>query len=178
MSRVGKQPIDVPDGVQVSVTRNHIKVQGTKGQLEWNFHPEMKVGVADGQIKVERPSDQKLHRSLHGLTRTLICNMVTGVTQGFRREMDIIGVGYRANKEGNDLVLQLGFSHPVHFPIPEGIQIDIEKQTRISIQGIDKQQVGQVAANIRAIKPPEPYKGKGIKYSDEVIKRKAGKSGA
>lgn len=178
MSRVGKQPIDVPDGVQVSVTQNHIKVQGAKGQLEWDFHPEMKVIVADGQIKVERPSDQKMHRSLHGLTRTLVYNMVTGVTKGFKREMDIIGVGYRANVEGKDLVFQLGFSHPVRFPIPDGIEIDVEKQTRINIQGINKQQVGQVAANIRSIRPPEPYKGKGVKYSDEVIKRKAGKSGA
>jgi large subunit ribosomal protein L6 len=178
MSRVGKQPIVVPDGVQVDVVQNHIQVKGTKGQLEWDFHPEVKVTLDNGQIKVERPSDQKLHRSLHGLTRTLIYNMVTGVTQGFTRELEIVGVGYRANVEGNKLVLQLGFSHPVHFPVPNGITIEVEKQTKISIKGIDKQQVGQVAANIRAIRPPEPYKGKGVKYADEVIKRKAGKSGA
>ena len=178
MSRVGKQPIAVPDGVQVSVVQNHIQIKGPKGQLEWDFHPEMQVTLDKGQIMVGRPDDQKLHRALHGLTRTLVCNMVTGVTQGFTKALEIVGVGYRANVEGHNLGLQLGFSHPVRFPIPQGIQIEVEKQTKIYVKGIDKQQVGQIAANIRALRPPEPYKGKGIKYADETIKRKAGKSGA
>jgi large subunit ribosomal protein L6 len=178
MSRVGQKPIGIPDGVQVQVEQNHITVKGPKGQLEWDFNPEMKVVLDNGQIKIERPSDQKLHRSLHGLTRTLIDNMVTGVTRGFEKKLEIVGVGYRAKVEGEKLALQLGFSHPVQFSIPKGIQVEVQKQTAIRVWGIDKQQVGQVAANIRALKPPEPYKGKGIKYVDEVIKRKAGKSGA
>ncbi len=178
MSRVGKQPIAVPAGVDVQLTRNLIKVKGPKGELEWEFHPELTVSAGDGQIKVLRPNDQKVYRALHGLTRSLISNMVTGVTSGFKKDLEIVGVGYRANVEGSKLVLQLGFSHPVHFPIPAGISIEVEKQTKVSISGIDKQQVGQVAANIRSVRPPEPYKGKGVKYADEIIKRKAGKSGA
>jgi large subunit ribosomal protein L6 len=178
MSRVGKKPIPVPEGVQVNIDQNHVMVKGAKGQLEWDFNPELKVMLDDGHIKVECPIEQKMYRALHGLTRTLISNMVTGVTQGFEKKLEIVGVGYRANVEGKTLILQLGFSHPVRFPIPDGIQIEVEKQTLVSIKGIDKQQVGQVAANIRAFRPPEPYKGKGIKYADEVIRRKAGKSGA
>ncbi len=178
MSRVGKQIIAVPAGVGIQIDQNLIKVKGPKGELEWEFNPGMKVSTGDGQIKVERPDDQKISRSLHGLTSTLIYNMVTGVTQGFKKDLEIVGVGYRANVEGDKLVLQLGFSHPVNFPIPKGINIEVEKQTKVSISGIDKQQVGQVAANIRSIRPPEPYKGKGVKYADEVIRRKTGKSGA
>jgi large subunit ribosomal protein L6 len=178
MSRVGKKPILVPKGVSVQLAQNHIKVQGAKGQLEWDINPELDVVYDDGWIKVKCAGEQKANRALHGLTRTLISNMISGVAQGFEKQLEIIGVGYRANVEGTDLVLQVGFSHQVRFPVPDGIKIEVEKQTQISIKGIDKQQVGQIAANIRAIKPPEPYKGKGIKYKHEVIKRKAGKTGA
>ncbi len=178
MSRIGKKPIKIPDGVQVDIKQNLIRVKGPKGELKWDFNPEMKVVALDGLINVQRPNDQKIFRSLHGLTRSLIDNMVAGVTKGFEKKLQIVGVGYRANVEGEMLNLLLGFSHPVKFIIPKGIKIGVEKQTLISIQGIDKQQVGQVAANIRRFRPPEPYKGKGIRYVDEVIKIKAGKSGA
>jgi len=177
MSRVGKRPIPVPDAVQVSIEGNRIKVKGPKGELKYEFHPRLEVKVEDGAIVVRRPNDEKLLRSLHGLTRTLIANMVTGVTEGFQKSLEIVGVGYRANVSGRELELSLGYSHPVIFRIPEGIEITVDRQTRIDVKGIDKQLVGQVAANIRALRPPEPYKGKGIKYVDEVIHRKAGKAG-
>ena len=178
MSRVGKKPITVPTGVQVKIEQNKISVQGPKGKLENIFSPDLEYSLKDGLVSVICPSADKRHRSLYGLTRTMIANMIKGVTDGFERVLDIVGVGYRANVEGKDLVLQLGYTHPIRFPIPEGIKIEVDKQVRINVRGSDKQLVGQVAANIREYRVPEPYKGKGVKYTDEVIKRKVGKAGA
>ncbi len=179
MSRVGKQPIALPSGVEVKIgTGNTVTVKGPKGQLEQTFNPEMVLELDGNVLTVKRPNEEKYFRSLHGLTRTLLSNMVQGVTAGFKKTLEINGVGYRANVEGKNLNLLLGYSHPVNFPIPGELSITVEKQTVINIEGIDKQLVGQVAADIRAFRKPEPYKGKGIKYSDEIIRRKAGKAGA
>lgn len=177
MSRVGRLPITVPSGVDVSLTGNHLSVKGTRGTLERSLPTQMRINVADGVITVERPSDTTLHRSLHGLTRTLVFNMVEGVSRGFTRDLDLVGVGFRATKQGNDLVLTLGFSHPIRYTPPEGITINVPAPTQISISGADKEAVGQVAAKIRSFRKPEPYKGKGVLYRGEVIRRKAGKSG-
>lgn len=177
MSRIGKLPIKIVDGVTVDIKGNEIAVKGPKGSLTSVFHPEMEVSVENGEIFVRRPSDDEKHRSLHGLTRSLINNMVLGVTEGFRKDLEVNGVGYRVQKQGKNLVMNLGFSHQVIVPEIDGITIEVKDQNNISIVGIDKQKVGQFAAEIRAKRPPEPYKGKGIKYSNEVIKRKAGKSG-
>lgn len=178
MSRIGKAPIPVPSGVKVQVSEdNTVTVTGPKGTLTQSFHPDLKIGMEDGKIVVERSDDSKQHRSLHGLTRTLVANMVTGVTQGFTKNLEINGVGYRVAKVGNNLVFQVGYSHPVEFDPPPGIQFAVDGTTKLSVTGIDKYMVGQVAAQIRSIRKPEPYKGKGIKYATEVIRRKAGKAG-
>ncbi len=177
MSRVGKQPIKLADSVTVQIDGPVVTVKGPKGQLTRTFHPDIRITQADGTLTVTRPSDEKLHRSLHGLTRTLLANMVTGVSAGFTRTLEVQGVGYRAQKAGNGLTLNLGFSHPVEVTPPPGIEFTVEGTNRIHVQGIDKELVGQTAANLRSIRPPEPYKGKGIRYSDEVVRRKAGKAG-
>ena len=177
MSRIGKQPITVPAGVEIKIDGAKITVKGPKGQMERSLHPEMKVTFENGVITVERPSDNKMHKSLHGLTRTLVSNMVVGVTEGFKKELEVNGVGYRVAKQGNQLVMNLGFSHQVIFTEEEGIQLDAPTPNKIIVSGYDKQRVGQIAAEIREKRPPEPYKGKGIKYIDEVIIRKEGKAG-
>ena len=179
MSRIGRAPITVPAGVEVKVDEhNHITVKGPKGTLERTLVPQMKIDVEAGVIHVSRPDDTKENRSLHGLTRTLIDNMVVGVTHGFEKKLEINGVGYRATKEGKNLVMNLGFSHQVIMEEVPGITIEVPGPNKIIINGCDKQQVGQFAAEVREKRPPEPYKGKGIKYTDEVIRRKAGKTGA
>lgn len=177
MSRIGKLPIKIIDGVNVQIDGNEIVVKGPKGSLTSKVHSEMKVLVENGEILVQRPSNDEKHRSLHGLTRSLINNMVIGVTEGFKKDLEVNGVGYRVQKQGKNLIMNLGFSHQVIVPEIEGITIEVKDQNSISVFGIDKQKVGQFAAEIRAKRPPEPYKGKGIKYSNEVIKRKAGKAG-
>ena len=178
MSRIGRKPIQVPSGVDVKIDGHHITVKGPKGTLEREIHKDMTASLDNGVITVTRPSDDKEHRSLHGLTRTLIHNMVIGVTEGFKKELDVNGVGYRVAKEGNKLNMTLGFSHPVIVEEIEGITIEVPGPNKIIVHGCDKQMVGQFAAEIREKRPPEPYKGKGIKYTDEVIRRKAGKTGA
>jgi large subunit ribosomal protein L6 len=162
--------------VDVKLDGAHLVVKGPKGQLELDVHPEMQVSVDDGQLTVARPSDKKEHRALHGLTRALINNMVTGVTEGFERNLEIVGVGYRAEMKGKGLTLSLGFSHTIDYPAPEGIEFEVPQPTNIVVRGIDKQKVGQVAAEIRAFRPPEPYKGKGVRYAGEHVRRKAGKA--
>ena len=178
MSRVGRMPIDIPAGVNVNLDGHVITVKGPKGELTRTLHPDMKITVADNVITVERPSDEKEHRALHGLTRALVANMVTGVTTGFKKELEIVGVGYRAQMQGKNLVLSLGFSHPVEVVPPAGIEFACESPIKIVVRGIDKQLVGQVASNVRGYRPPEPYKGKGIRYASEYVIRKAGKAGA
>lgn len=177
MSRIGKKPIAIPKGVEVKIEGNLVSVKGPKGSLSYSHRPEMKVEVEDGQVIVTRPDDSKLHKSLHGLTRTLINNMVEGVTHGYKKELEVNGVGYRAQKQGKNLVMNLGYSHQVIMPEVDGITIDVPAPNKIVVNGADKQLVGAFAANIREKRPPEPYKGKGIKYVDEVIIRKEGKAG-
>lgn len=177
MSRIGKAPIPIPAGVEVKQDGDHITIKGPKGQLERDLHPNITVEVIENEIVCTRPDDSKQNRSLHGLTRALINNMVQGVTQGFSKTLEIDGVGYRAQKNGKVLTLNIGFSHPVEIEDPEGVETKIESPTRVIVEGIDKESVGQHAANIRAKRPPEPYKGHGIKYSDERIRRKVGKTG-
>jgi large subunit ribosomal protein L6 len=177
MSRIGKKPIDIPAGVTVTLDRNTVSVAGPKGKLEQEIHYKAVVSVEGNVVNVDRKDETKISRSVHGLTRTLISNMVTGVTQGYTKKLDIVGVGYRVAQKGADLDLSLGFSHPVIFTPPAGIELKAETQTKIAVIGIDKQLVGQVAANIRKLRAPEPYKGKGIRYEGEYILRKAGKTG-
>ncbi|MFN2582085.1 MAG: 50S ribosomal protein L6 [Candidatus Dormibacteria bacterium] len=177
MSRIGKLPITVPAGVDVTLTGSHLSVKGTRGTLERSLPPAMRISVEGGVITVERPTNTTTHRSLHGLTRTLVNNMVEGVSRGFTRDLDLVGVGFRAAKQGNDLVLTLGYSHPIRYSPPEGVNIDVPAPTQIAISGVDKELVGQVAAKIRSFRKPEPYKGKGILYRGEQLRRKAGKSG-
>ncbi len=177
MSRVGKKPIPIPKGVEVNINGNEVRVKGPKGELCRSFPPEMSIKLTDGVLTVSRPSDSKLHRSLHGLTRTLLANMIQGVSEGFRKSLEIVGVGYRAQKSREGLVLQLGYSHPVEITPPPGISLEVESPTRITVSGIDKELVGQVAAQIRAARPPDPYKGKGVRYLGEQIRHKAGKAG-
>jgi len=178
MSRVGKQPIEIPAGVEVKIKGNHISVKGPKGLLEREFNQEINVAVEEGQLVVTRPSDNKNHMSLHGLTRALLANMVEGVTKGFEKSLDIVGVGYRAAKQGKKLVLTVGYSHPVEMEPEDGLEIDVPAPNKIIVKGIDKAKVGQLAANIRFVRSPEPYKGKGIRYSDEIVRLKAGKAGS
>jgi large subunit ribosomal protein L6 len=177
MSRIGRQPIAVPAGVDVTIDGRTITVKGPKGTLSREVHPDMLVRRENGSVVVERPSDQKTHRQLHGLTRTLVSNMVVGVSDGFRKGLEITGVGYRAALVGQKLQLSLGYSHPIEIEPPTGISFELENPTRLAVVGIDKELVGQVAASVRATRKPEPYKGKGVRYAGEVIRRKAGKAG-
>ena len=178
MSRVGRMPIEIPAGVTVSQNENTLTVKGAKGELTRTFHPDINIAVEENVITVTRPSDGKEHRSLHGLTRALVANMVTGVHEGFTKTLEINGVGYRAAKQGNKLALTLGFSHPVEMEAPAGITIDVPAPNKIVVSGADKEVVGAVAADIRKWRKPEAYKGKGIRYEGEVVRRKAGKAGA
>lgn len=178
MSRVGKKPIEIPSGVETKIETGKITVKGPLGEISQNLSPKLTVKKEDNKLMVERPSDQKVYRALHGLTRNLIANMVTGVSKGYEKTLEISGVGFKASAQGPNLMLSLGFSHPVVYPVPEGIKATVDsKQTQITLKGIDKQLVGQTAATLRGLKVPEPYKGKGIKYSTEVIHRKEGKTG-
>ncbi|WP_163971958.1 50S ribosomal protein L6 [Oceanobacillus halotolerans] len=176
MSRIGLKPVEIPDGVEVKLNDNTVTVKGPKGELTREFHSDMKIVIEDNVLTVERPSDNKAHRSLHGTTRSLIGNMVEGVHKGFEKNLEINGVGYRAQKQGNKVVVNAGYSHPVEIEPQDGIEIDVPKNTQIIVKGIDKELVGAVAANIRAIRPPEPYKGKGIRYANEYVRRKEGKT--
>jgi large subunit ribosomal protein L6 len=175
MSRIGRAPITIPAGVDVTISGTNVAVKGPKGSLAMNVHPNMTVTLEDGVMTVTRPNDSGPNRSLHGLTRTLLANMVTGVTTGFQKKLEIQGVGYRASKKGDDLEILVGYSHPVVVAPPENIEFEVPVPTQILIKGIDKQRVGQVAADIRSIRQPEPYKGKGIRYEGEVVRRKVGK---
>ncbi len=183
MSRIGLLPITVAEKVSIDIGKNNVvTVKGPKGELSLQVDPDIKVALADGELTVSRPTEQKRHKSMHGLYRSLIDNMVTGVSEGFRRQLEIIGVGFRASISNGVLELALGFSHPIYFVPPEGVSISVEeargKNTIITIDGIDKQLVGQVAAKIRSLRPPEPYKGKGVRYVNEYVRRKAGKTAA
>ena len=177
MSRIGRRPIAIPAGVEIDLRGAHITVRGPKGELQRTLPAAMRVRVDEGQVTVERPSEAKSHPELHGLTLTLVANMVEGVTNGYRKSLEISGVGYRAQKVGENLQLALGYSHPVDVEAPEGISFEIESPTRLSVVGIDKELVGQVAARVRSKRKPEPYKGKGVRYVGEQVRRKAGKTG-
>ena len=179
MSRIGRTPVPIPDGVRVDIQGSQVVVTGPKGSLSREFHRDMEIVLDDGQLLIRRPTDQRHHRALHGLTRALLNNMVIGVTQGFQKQLEVQGVGYRVDLQGDgSLMLQLGFSHPVRIAPLEGIKFDVEARSKvITVSGIDKELVGQVAAEIRAWRPPEPYKGKGIRYVGEYVRRKAGKAG-
>jgi len=178
MSRIGNAPINIPSGVEVSVSGSVLKAKGSKGELEFNLPSQIKVEIDESVLSVSRADDLRESRALHGLSRALVNNMVTGVSEGFKKELEIVGVGYRAKASGpNKLELALGFSHPVNYEAPEGISFEVPEPTKIIVSGIDKQMVGQVAAEIRSYRPPEPYKGKGVKYAGERIMRKAGKAG-
>jgi len=178
MSRIGRAPITVPAGVELKLNGHELTVKGPKGTLVQELHPEMKFELEDGTINISRPSEQKIHKSLHGLTRSLVFNMVEGVTNGFKKELDVNGVGYRVALDGKKLVMNLGYSHQVIMEEIDGVSIEVPSPNKIIISGIDKQKVGQFAAEVRKKRPPEPYKGKGIKYVDEHIRRKEGKTGA
>jgi large subunit ribosomal protein L6 len=177
MSRIGRLPIQIPSGVDVTIEGRKLTVKGPKGELSRELHPDMAVRQEDGSIVVSRPTEQKTHKQLHGLTRTLVNNMVVGVTDGYRKGLEITGVGYRAVKVGEKLQLSLGYSHPVEIDPPKGITFELENPTRLAVIGIDKELVGQVAAQVRSSRKPEPYKGKGVRYAGEQVRRKAGKAG-
>lgn len=178
MSRIGLKPITIPSGVEVKVdTNNYVVVKGAKGKLEQQLDKEIKIDIEDNVIHLSRPTEQKRHKSLHGLTRTLLANMIEGVINGYTKSLEIVGTGYRAQKQGKKLVLTLGFSHPVEMEDPEGIEVEVPAATKIIVKGIDKQQVGNYAAVIRDLRRPEPYKGKGVRYEGEVVRRKEGKTG-
>ncbi|NLK44726.1 MAG: 50S ribosomal protein L6 [Tissierellia bacterium] len=178
MSRIGLKPITIPSGVDIKINDNNlVEVKGPKGQLKEQLSPEMIITIEDGVLTVARPSENKKHRSLHGLTRTLIENMIIGVTEGYSKTLEIEGTGYRAAKQGKKLVLTLGYSHPIEMEDPEGIEVEVPQANRIIVKGIDKQKVGNYAANIRSFREPEPYKGKGIRYQGEIVRRKVGKTG-
>ncbi len=178
MSRVGKNPINIPSGVDVKIQGTLLSIKGPKGELKWSYPGEMKLTVKDNQIIVERPSDAKPHRALHGTVRSIIANMVSGTNEGYKRVLEINGVGYRAQIQGQKINFTLGYSHPVEYSLPQGITAQVDKkQTLLTLEGIDKQLIGQVAANIRSLRPPNVYKGKGIKYAEERIKLKVGKAG-
>jgi large subunit ribosomal protein L6 len=178
MSRIGKKPVTVPKGVTLDLQGQVVAVKGPKGELRRTLHPEMQLALADGVLTVARPSEDKKHKALHGLTRTLIQNMVDGVAKGFNKTLEIQGVGYKAEAKPYGVNLIVGFSHPVKYEAPKGIKISVENNTVVKIEGADKEKVGQVAAELRAVRPPEPYKGKGIRYQGEQVRRKAGKTGA
>ncbi len=177
MSRIGKQPVSIPSGVNVSLSGSKISAKGPKGNLEFAISSEVKVDVKADVVDITRNSDTKEARSIHGLTRSLVSNMLAGVNTGFEKKLEIVGVGYKAEVKGDKIVLALGFSHPINYPLPKSIKATVDKQTAVTITGPDKQLVGQVAADIRAFRPPEPYKGKGVRYVGEVVRRKAGKAG-
>lgn len=176
MSRIGKKPITIPDNVKINIDQNKIIIEGPKDKLEHNVPDSIRMESKDGKLLLTRTSDSKINKSLHGLTRAIIQNMIVGVTQGYLKELEIVGVGYRAQLQGRILNLQLGFSHPINLPVPEGITIEIPKPTQILVKGADKAKVGEVAAKIRSFYPPEPYKGKGIRYAGEYVRKKAGKA--
>ena len=178
MSRIGRKPVTVPKGVTLDLKGQEVAVKGPKGELRRTLHPEMQLAVADGSFTVARPSEEKRHKALHGLTRTLVQNMVDGVSKGFSKTLEIQGVGYKAEAKPYGVNLIVGFSHPVKYEAPKGIKISVENNTTVKIEGADKEAVGQVAAELRAVRPPEPYKGKGIRYQGEQVRRKAGKTGA
>ncbi|HET9598828.1 MAG TPA: 50S ribosomal protein L6 [Anaeromyxobacteraceae bacterium] len=179
MSRVGKLPVKIPDKVKVSVANGDVKVEGPKGKMHFPFNPKVKVEVASGEVRVSRPDDTRESKGLHGLTRTLVKNAIEGVVKGYERSLDISGVGFKAEVKGKDINFTLGFSHPVMFKLPDGVTAEVDaKQTRVTVKGVDKHLLGLTAAKIRALRPPEPYKGKGIKYAEETIRRKEGKTGA
>ena len=178
MSRIGLKPINIPSGVEIKISENNlVEVKGPKGSLSESISPDMEIKIDDGVLTVARPTENKRHRSLHGLSRTLIANMIEGVTEGYSKTLEIEGTGYRAQKQGNKLVLNLGFSHPIELDDPNGIEVEVPAANKIIVKGSDKQQVGNYAAVIRAFRKPEPYKGKGVRYSDEVVRRKVGKTG-
>jgi len=178
MSRIGKQPIPLPDGVQVDIRGSRVTVQGPKGTLERAFDPDMTIELENGILQVQRPTDHRSHRAMHGLTRALLANMVTGVSEGYSKVLEIVGTGYRAELQGTKLVLYLGYSHPIEFEAPKDVSFDVPRGGRsVTINGIDKELVGELAARIRRQRPPEPYKGKGVRYLDERVRRKAGKAG-
>lgn len=177
MSRIGKLPVPIPSGVEIKVDGQSVTVKGPKGELHRVFPDRVAISVDDGQAVVTRTDDERQSRALHGLSRALLANMVTGVSEGYQKSLSIVGVGYRAAASGKGIELQVGFSHPVNFEAPDGVTIEVPEPTRIIVSGIDKELVGQVAANIRKVRPPEPYKGKGIRYTDEHVRRKAGKAG-
>lgn len=178
MSRIGKRPVPVPSGVEVTLDGSDIRVKGPKGELQRILPAEMEVRREGDDIVVARPSDSPRHRSLHGLSRTLVANMIEGVTDGFKKSLEIVGVGYRAQKQGAGLTLNLGHSHTINYPAPDGIELNAPSPTSVEVSGASKEMVGQVAAEIRALRPPEPYKGKGVRYQGETVRRKAGKAGA
>jgi large subunit ribosomal protein L6 len=177
MSRVGSNPITLPKGVEVKIDGPSVTVKGPKGELSWTFDPDVIFKQEDGRILVQRPSDQQRHRAIHGLSRTLLANMVQGVSEGFSKTLEMQGVGYRAAMQGKDVELSVGYTHPVRISPPPGIEFEVDGTSKIIIRGADKQQVGQVSADIRKVRPPEPYKGKGIRYEGEYVRRKAGKAG-
>ena len=177
MSRVGKLPVKIPQGVEIKVEGNVISVKGPKGQLSRELHRDIKMAIEDGAVQVSRPSDERDERALHGLTRTLIANMVEGVTKGYQKSLELVGTGYRATKSGSKLVLTVGYSHPVEIEPPKGIEIEVANPTSITVKGIDRELVGEITSNIRAVRSPEPYLGKGIRYVGEKVRRKVGKTG-
>ena len=176
MSRVGKKPIELPTGVTVTINGNTVTVKGQKGELTRNFHPDITINVEENIVNVVRPTDNKEHRALHGTTRSILGNMVEGVSKGYERGLELVGVGYRATKSGSKLILNVGYSHPVEIVPEEGVEVDVPSNTKVIVKGIDKERVGALAANIRDVRPPEPYKGKGIRYEGEAVRRKEGKT--
>jgi large subunit ribosomal protein L6 len=176
MSRIGNKTITLPQGVDVTIDGNHVQVKGPKGVLEGTFNADLTIAMDNGEITIARPSESKFHRSIHGTTRALIANMVTGVSDGFKKQLKMIGVGYRAQVQGNKLILNAGYSNPVELVVPDGLTVEVNKNTDIAVSGIDKQLVGEFSANIRKVRPPEPYLGKGIRYTDEHVRRKEGKT--
>ncbi|MGE8207260.1 50S ribosomal protein L6 [Heyndrickxia sp. NPDC080065] len=177
MSRVGKKPIEIPSGVTVTLDGSNVTVKGPKGELTRNFNPDITINIEENVINITRPSDAKEHRALHGTTRALLANMVEGVSKGFEKSLELIGVGYRAQKQGNKLVLSVGYSHPVEFEPEAGLEVEVPSNTKVIVKGTSKERVGALAANIRGVRPPEPYKGKGIRYEGEYVRRKEGKTG-
>lgn len=178
MSRVGLKPIALPDKVEVTIRGTHVRVKGPKGELDRTFHPDMEIELEDGVLRVKRPTDHRTHKALHGLSRALLANMVTGVSEGYSKVLEIVGTGYRAEVQGSKLTLYLGYSHPIDFDAPEGISFEVPRGGRaVTVHGIDKEVVGEIAARIRRQRPPEPFKGKGVRYQGEYVRRKAGKAG-